>query len=236
MAETRDAFHDLSDPEGYMTLTWEGWPTFTATPGSEPTKPLRVKLGTLDVPAAFQLWVSSTKAPDDGGWAIALMFSVDEETQEVHFTAALSGSMDLSDALERVKAVRPMTWWKRKALLSLTIDSQERQLAEISGTHWDQMTPEQQSADDAGMQAIWNRVQAVRAIPLTRRRDRVTSALLKEVANVYRTAWKGGTNPTTAVAEHFYKSHSTAARWVGLARKSGDLGPSDGSRGGEIRS
>lgn len=49
------------------------------------------------------------------------------------------------------------------------------------------------------------------------RRRQVTPELLQEVADVYNADASGA--PTKAVAEHFWKSHSTAARWVGLARK-----------------
>ena len=50
---------------------------------------------------------------------------------------------------------------------------------------------------------------------------------------MYRSAWNDGEPPTKAVQAHFHVSHSTAARWVGFARKAGHLGATDGSRGGE---
>ena len=72
--------------------------------------------------------------------------------------------------------------------------------------------------------------------PLTpRRRNRVTSEHLAEVARVYREAWEAGEHPTMAVRDHFGVSHSTAARWVGQARQKGKLRPpAEGSRGGEM--
>ncbi|BCT76084.1 hypothetical protein SCMU_19260 [Sinomonas cyclohexanicum] len=70
---------------------------------------------------------------------------------------------------------------------------------------------------------------AVASKPVTRRRDRVTDAKLLEVASVYREAMDQGKGPTRAVMEHFQTSYSTAARWVGMARKvKGGLGPSLG--------
>ena len=50
---------------------------------------------------------------------------------------------------------------------------------------------------------------------LSKRRN-VDAALLRRVADVYRAAV--GDRPTTAVAEHFGVSHSTAARYVSAAR------------------
>lgn len=65
------------------------------------------------------------------------------------------------------------------------------------------------------------------------RRRRMTRKLLREVAEVYRQALVEGEAPTVAVREHFQVSHSTAARWVGQARKVGELGPAVGPTAGE---
>ncbi len=65
------------------------------------------------------------------------------------------------------------------------------------------------------------------------RRRTVTKDLLRQVAEVYRTALAAGDPPTAAVAEHFTRSHSTAARWVGMARTAGELGPAPGRQAGE---
>jgi len=52
---------------------------------------------------------------------------------------------------------------------------------------------------------------------------RVTDALLKQVADVYRENNEAGAFPTLAVAREFNVSRSTSARWVGLARSAGKL-------------
>jgi len=61
-----------------------------------------------------------------------------------------------------------------------------------------------------------------------RRTHRVDDALLSEVATIYRENLGSGA-PTEAVREKKSVSHSTAARWVGLARKRGFLGQAMGS-------
>lgn len=66
-----------------------------------------------------------------------------------------------------------------------------------------------------------------------RRRKRLTDETLQLVAEVYRDAHNSGEPPTSAVAEHFHKSHSTAARWVQQARERSFLGKANGTRGGE---
>jgi hypothetical protein len=71
-------------------------------------------------------------------------------------------------------------------------------------------------------------------VPMAQRRNRITPKHLEEVASVYREAWRAGEHPTIAVQKHFGVSHSTAARWVGQARRKGKLRPpAEGSRGGE---
>lgn len=65
------------------------------------------------------------------------------------------------------------------------------------------------------------------------RRNRVTEDHLRDVVAVYREADADGRPPTRAVADHFETSHSTAARWVGHARRNGLLGPTQAGKAGE---
>lgn len=65
------------------------------------------------------------------------------------------------------------------------------------------------------------------------RRNSVTKQHLHEVATVYREAVEAGKPPTKEVAERFAASHSTAARWVGMARTEGYLGAAKRGRSGE---
>jgi hypothetical protein len=67
----------------------------------------------------------------------------------------------------------------------------------------------------------------------TRQRRVATTALLREVADIYRTAFAAGKAPTAAVAAHFSVSHRTGTRWVAEARKEGFLGPALGPTAGE---
>jgi hypothetical protein len=55
------------------------------------------------------------------------------------------------------------------------------------------------------------------------KRWRLTTQHLGVVAATYRTASNEGLGPTRAVAEHFKVPHSTAATWVGHARRQGFL-------------
>lgn len=55
------------------------------------------------------------------------------------------------------------------------------------------------------------------------RRRKITPAHLEEVAKIYRQAQYQDEPPTRAVQQHFGVSHSTAAKWVGAARRNGLL-------------
>lgn len=59
----------------------------------------------------------------------------------------------------------------------------------------------------------------------SRRRNRLTREHLKSVADVYLAALAAGWGPTRSVADHFDVPHSTAAKWVGRARRQGVLPP-----------
>jgi transposase len=61
----------------------------------------------------------------------------------------------------------------------------------------------------------------------------ITYARLVEVAEVYRRAHAVTNSPTQAVADHFERPRSTAAKWVQRAREEGLLGPTEERRSGE---
>jgi hypothetical protein len=63
------------------------------------------------------------------------------------------------------------------------------------------------------------------------RKTKITDALLREVADVYRANVADG--PTIAVAEHFGREHRTAALYVKKARERGFLGAAARGKAGE---
>lgn len=67
--------------------------------------------------------------------------------------------------------------------------------------------------------------------PGVQRRRKITPAHLEEVAKVYNEAQKSDEPPTRAVQHHFSVSHSTAAKWVGAARRGGHLPPVESTEG-----
>ena len=55
-----------------------------------------------------------------------------------------------------------------------------------------------------------------------------TDRALQWVAHLYRYAMAVAMNPAKSVEDKLGLSHSTAARWIRLARQKGYLGPSEG--------
>lgn len=64
-------------------------------------------------------------------------------------------------------------------------------------------------------------------------RKRLTDDHYRQVAEVYRGAFK---NPTSAVMAKMHASRSTAGRWVVEARRRGFLGPTKPGQAGEVKS
>jgi len=241
---------DYSSPEGFHIMVKKGWPTLAKMFGTEWGTSATVELGIISIPQVFELTAARVTNQADSAvevpWFVTLCFYVSDETKEITLTSASTGGiehMELDEALNQLRAVRPMAWWKRKCLvtfaldatqqLTFTVDAVKQSLPERGGLHFDDRAEAEQRVDHALTRAIGKMNDRAGTIPVTRRRDRITDAVLRETAEVYRAAWAAGKNPTVAVSKHFHKAHSTAARYVGLAREAKYLGPPDGSKGGE---
>lgn len=228
-------FHFNDVPVGLQDFPSDGWPGFVRAAETDPV-PLRI--AGFDAPQTFHTTIVPTTA---GGrpldeWELQLLFRADVEEQSILLAGALSNGLELNDALDRVRKARPLRWWQRRALIHVVSDVSERSAAfqfYDGEDGWDVDVPDDVHDEAAQWRAQQGR--AAEAVQLGQRRNRVNRQLLEEVATVYRAAHEAGDPPTQAVAEHFGRPHSTAARWVARARKDGLLGPADGSRGGEVK-
>jgi|SRR5665647_1061483 len=191
---------------------WPGWRGAPETAQLQYGGADLVQVGAVMLPRTFELRVyqPNPKDAEDYLFDVVLMYAVAEGDGAV-LRMVWSNTHDVPAALDELRQSRPLSEWLRIAILDLAAGAAESSGSDVSEA-----------------------IRVAATVPVTRRRDRVTDDLLREVADVYRKAWAAGDPPTQAVASHFYKSHSTAARWVGLARKAGYLGPADGSRGGEL--
>lgn len=196
----------------------------------------KVLVGSSLVPAAFDMTVSWGAGAGDE-WKAVLTLHADPDAGEMVLGCVQSSHADVDEVIDRLRKYRPITWWKRRAVVEWVLNDASFSFEVPSlGVPWEAHSEAQRMAITEGLIRAEGAIMSAASVPVTRRRDRVTLKLLQEVATVYKEAWAGGNNPTAAVSKHFHKSHSTAARWVGLARKHEgvDLGPADGSRGGEL--
>jgi hypothetical protein len=173
------------------------------------------------VPPSFTLVVQPDKAVTGSQEAIALTYLVRNEEIVLGMILAIGG--ELPHGLDILRKERPMEWWKRYAFMHMVFDVADEPTNAAGLPRW----------IDDGETAMAQTLLDALHTPITQRRKRLTDSHLTKVAEVYRVAWQDGSPPTKAVAQEFYVSHSTAARWVGAARKAGHLGPADSSRGGE---
>jgi hypothetical protein len=203
---------DDERPRNLGAQAWAGWRVAPEVAAIQYGGTDLVKVGSVALPRTFELRVfePNPKVAGDYLFDAVLGYAVTEGDGAVLRTV-WSNTHDVPTALDELRRERPLAEWLRIAIGTLVADA----------------------AEDAGSD-VPAAIRAATTVPVTRRRDRVTDALLRAVADVYREAWTNGEPPTKAVATHFYKSHSTAARWVHLAREAGHLGPADGSRGGEV--
>lgn len=183
-----------------------------------------VPLGHAQVPRRFTLaWMEADPDEPDGDplMHVQLLFEVDEG--QVELRSVLSWPMEVTTALELLRREQSMDQWKRQALMYLMADSVTWLDEKINGP----ATQEERS------ELVTAAIQRAAGLPIAKRGNRITDAQLEEVAAVYGRAWEAGSRaPTAAVQEAFKVSHSTAARWVGLARKSGHLAPTSQGRAG----
>jgi hypothetical protein len=226
MAKPLDFAYDFGDPDDYITFVSRGW---TLVPNDE-ANTVDVQLGAASYPKRFETYVTSKT--DD--FVCLIMFLSDDESNEIRIAGVLSPTTAIEEAMSRISEARPLAWWKQHGILGLAF-STERVSADDKHELYAQVFDlyrEESGLQEVKREYAKERHPARSGIPSTGRR-RMSDALSEEIAAVYRAAWEAGENPTQAVAKHFEKPYSTAARWVGEARKRGHLGPADGSRGGE---
>jgi hypothetical protein len=187
----------------------------------EAAKPTR--LGEIWVPELFELEFveHDPKDPDNPQLVINLLFEVVDES--VRLREVIADPIEVPEALDHLRQRRSINEWKKVALMALVSNLTEKALEASGRPH-----------DEERAAIVGEAIRRAHRTPIARRRDRITSEHLANVASVYREAWKAGEHPTKAVESHFEVSHSTAARWVGQARRRDHLGrPAEGSRGGE---
>jgi DNA-binding XRE family transcriptional regulator len=217
-------------PDGWKLTVVPGWPT------NQQWKSELERAGNVLLPQAFTAIVSA----EDHSDVVFLCMVVD--AGEVKMSAVMSSFSDVPAGLDRVRRAAPMHEWKRLAIAGMArwlavVDPDDlardfAQMATTGGNEWWVSATRAWQNQLAGT-ADTNMEHAV-SMPIRRKRNRLTREHLERVAEVYRDAHAKGEAPTRAVQKHFGTTHSTAAKWVSLARKEGILGRARNTRGGEI--
>lgn len=182
-------------------------------------------MGNVTLPKRFYLGIR----PDEGvaGPGVTMCLCYTATAKEILLAQVIATGVEVPAALDILRKANSMEWWKRFVFMRMVFESADDALA--SGAD----DPHAAARGDVWEASMIQTLREAFSTPISRRRNRLTAEHLANVAAVYRQAWQDGLPPTKAIAADFSVSHSTAARWVGAARKAGQLGPADSSRGGE---
>ncbi|MFE7927824.1 hypothetical protein ACFU6S_03665 [Streptomyces sp. NPDC057456] len=219
----------------------------------EPTElPRLLRVGSVLLPEFFHLIVAPEDAwrtYRDGtegaeGWQAPVLFlNFQVYEGELEMTEARSAYQDIGVVMDKVRKVIKPEKWKLLGIHYMTqylvqfMDEGGRPEGDRMRTHAD--WPVSDEVDPYGNRpkaAIeWlDELQAhaaeayasARGTPNPRRkRQRITDDFLRKVARVYGVAERAGLPPTREVASQFKAPHSTAAKWVGSARRKKFLPP-----------
>ncbi|WP_157879717.1 hypothetical protein [Streptomyces yangpuensis] len=209
-------------PDGWDYVATPGWP-YDQFRGEPPL----VDLGHLKMPSHFTGIAVGKKVRA----TVALCFRADPQSG-VQLVSVMTGDTGADFGLEAVLEAAGIATWKHAAFMQLVNSSATEWLGETLAPQADQSASafEQKKEEARRLLAPLFGLLPTQQTPGQRRS--LTPDHLTNVAEVYREAHKQGRPPTVAVAEHFGVSHSAAAKWVGAARKQGQLGPvAKGSRG-----
>lgn len=217
--------HPYDTPEGWDYLAVPGWPydRFQSDP------PIADLGDNFKVPSHFTGIATEKRS----GMTIALCFHA---ARELGMTlVAVMGADEIAFPLELALKTCSVGKWKYVAAMQLV---NEEAAVDAAG-EWKRSeeqqaltTAQRKERAQALLASLLNQMPGPHPVQRPGGRRSLTSEHLATVAEVYSTAHEQGRPPTMAVADHFEVSHSTAAKWVGAARKQGALGPvKKGSRG-----
>ncbi|MEH0423161.1 hypothetical protein [Streptomyces sp. B21-083] len=169
-----------------------------------------VQVGYVLVPEYFSWSLEAPEMTEGTDDVRGIIVSFKATPDGLETMMILGANLDLEEWLPWVIARLPMESWKALAteeMVRWLADDEVRllvpQLADSSETPAISLTKKPQTAKP--------------------RRYKITDRHLKEVVGVYTEAVENGEPPTRAVADRFEVAHSTAAKWVGRARRDGLL-------------
>lgn len=157
---------------------------------------------------AWSLELPDKDAPEGDTRGLIITFHATPEGLEIMLIHGVN--VDLEHWLKRVTDKVPMSDWKSLAT--------EEMVQWLASDYVRSRVPQLANADERAAVNLTKDPDSPK-----RTRHRITEQHLKEVTRIYTEATEQGEAPTRAVAEHFDVAHSTAAKWVGTARRNGLL-------------
>ncbi|MET9876540.1 hypothetical protein ABZZ36_18225 [Actinacidiphila glaucinigra] len=197
----------------------EGWIVFAVPSGfsfdAEPTFRTVQVDGRMTVPADFVMLIASAEMrAKDPQMMIIVDYIASESGIRLH---KVFGTGDWIDHLAEVVQEFPPSEWQAHA---------ERVIVNFMLLTTPERLEAAKPAESVVPLPVVAPITAGRQLePGVQRRRKITHDHLREVATVYSEALENDDPPTRAVQQHFRVSHSTAAKWVGQARKGGMLPP-----------
>lgn len=219
--------HELDPPPGWRFAAYPGWSL--DDPEDRAFLPDLVQIGHVLLPEFFYLaagtpgmWPTD-ESPYPGADDFIVLLHFQAKSGELRLREIRGAGDDLVTSLDAFRKAVPAKLWKPiavremtefLALVDATRDMPDSTWAPVRTDEWVETIRE-------------HRAKALHPSARPKRRNRITDAHLKAVASEYLAADTLGMPPTKAVAEYFQTSHSTAAKWVGAARRKGYLPPAD---------
>lgn len=170
------------------------------------------RVGNVFLPREFFLVLSDGEDDEPSG----LIITFEAANGELYLRTIQSSNTDIGEWMNRTASQFPMSAWKSyaksKMVWVLSQDEVRSRMPNLINRDGVPARPRQASLGaDSGTSSS------------RRTRHRITEEHLKEVVRIYSEASERGEAPTRTVAEVFDVAHSTAAKWVGTARRNGLL-------------
>lgn len=169
-----------------------------------------VQVGFSLVPEYFSWAIHVPEMYETGDEHVGIIVSFQATEGSLRIMMVLAANLDLDDWLGFITERFPMEHWKSAAKQDMA-----RWLAQDEVRR---LVPQLADSVDRPKVGLTKAPAAAR-----RKRYRITPDHLKEVTRIYSEAAERGEPPTRAVADTFDVAHSTAAKWVGAARREGLL-------------
>ncbi|MFF7200482.1 hypothetical protein [Streptomyces sp. NPDC008141] len=200
-------------PSGWLAEVWpEAW---DPAADSRPELDLQ-RVGNVLLPPAFYLILTSRELGDlDSEHPPGFVLTFVASDGELTVKSVGATNLDLAESMGLLIEAFPPKYWKSTATIMM--------IGFLAEDGDDRGAPDIVVKTEDGLKTMAQAKQYRPTRAPGSKRYKITEQHLKEVVRIYSESVELGEPPTKAVAEAFEVAHSTAAKWVGAARRSGLL-------------